>query len=100
MAGGDRTDGRRRSEHPAAGSQLRMAARLDGAQLHGHAGVRTTVVPSGNGQPADVLGAVHQPVEHHVVHRRQVSELEEQPLRWCADDAHVAEGVVWPAVAG
>ena len=34
VAGRDRADGRRRGEHPAAGSQLRVAARIDGPQLH------------------------------------------------------------------
>ena len=37
VAGRDRADGRRRGQHPAAGPQLRLAARVDGAQLHRHA---------------------------------------------------------------
>ena len=44
VAGGDRTDGRRRSQHPACRPQLRMAARLDRPELHRHARVRSAVV--------------------------------------------------------
>ena len=64
-----------------AGPQLRLAAGVDGAQLHRHAGLRSAVGAARHGQPADSLGAVDQPVEHHVLHRRQVPALEEQPVR-------------------
>ena len=43
-------------------------------------------VATGHGQRADVLGAVDQPVEHHVLHRRQVHALEGQPVRRRADE--------------
>ena len=92
VAGRDRSDGRRRSEHPAARPQLWLAAGVDGAQLHRDAGFRGAVGAARHGQSANFLGALHQPVQHHVLHRRQVSEVEEQPLRrlahassnWCA----------------
>ena len=37
------------------GPQLRLAARVDGPELHGHARVRSAVGASGHGQPAHVL---------------------------------------------
>ena len=49
---------------------------------------------------ADVLGAVDQPVEHHVLHRRQVPALEEQPVRRRADDAAADSRRVRPADPG
>ena len=55
---------------------------------------------AGHGQRAHVLGARDQPVEHHVLHRRQVPAMEEQPVRRCADDSpaiRVAFGQPWQA---
>jgi glucose/arabinose dehydrogenase len=54
----------------------------------------------GHGRSPDVLGAVHQPVEHHVLHRRQVPAMAEQPIRGCTDDAAAAAHRVQSTVTG
>ncbi len=71
-----------------------------GTELHGHARVRSAVGAAGHGQPAHPLGAVDQPVEHHVLHGRQVPELEEQPVCRRSVDEGAAADFVQPAVAG
>jgi glucose/arabinose dehydrogenase len=85
---------------PPARPQLRLAARVDRTELHRHARLRSTVGATGHGQPADSLGAVDQPLEHHVLHGRPVPEMEEQPVRGGADDADAAAGLIQSTIAG
>ena len=85
VASRNRSHGRRRSEHSAAWPQLWLAAGVHGAQLHRHAGFRSALGAARHGQSAHSLGALHQPVQHHLLHRRQISEMEEQPVRRLAD---------------
>ncbi len=92
--------GGRRGQYSVSWPQLRLAARVDGPQLHRHARVGSTVVASRDGQPADVLGAVDQPVEHPLVHRRQVPALEGQSVRRRTDHEAVAPCRFQSAVAG
>ncbi len=73
LASRDRAHGRRRGQHLAAGPQLRLAARVDGAQLHGLAGLGPAVCARRHGQRAHVLGAVDQPVELAVLLRASAS---------------------------
>ena len=63
------------------GPQLRLAARLDGAQLHGFARIGPAVLSRRHGQRADVLGAVDQPVEPDVLHRRALRAVARQHVR-------------------
>ena len=48
-----------------------------GPQLHRHAGFRSALGAARHGQSSLSLGAFHQPVQHHLLHRRQVPEVEE-----------------------
>ena len=82
------------------GPQLRLAARLHGSQLHRDAGLGPAVVARGHGQPADVLGAVDQPVEPDLLHRRQVPAVEEQPDGRRVERAEPAAHRVQPALTG
>ena len=74
VAGGDRPAGRRRGQYSPARPELRLAGGLDGPQLHRLARLGRALVPEGHGESADVLGAVHQPLQHRVLHRDQVPD--------------------------
>ena len=101
LAGRDRADGRRRGQHLAAGPQLRLAARVDGAQLHGLARVSDQpFCARRHGQRAHVLGAVDQPVELDVLHGRALPAVARQHVRRRAERLEPAARRVRSTVAG
>src|SRR5206468_245538 len=61
-----------------------MAPRVDGTQLHGNSGIGSAVAAAGHGQSTSFLGAVDQPIQHRVLYRRQVSDVEGKSFRGCA----------------
>src|SRR5215475_14262419 len=56
------SDGWRRDQCAHPREELRLATRIDGTQLHWNIRVRPALVPPGNGESANVLGSVDQPV--------------------------------------
>ena len=64
-------DGRRRAQHPARGTELRLAARLARQALHEGRRLGAALVPRGHGDAVHLLDAVDQPEHARLVHGRQ-----------------------------